>query len=203
MFILVGPSCSGKDTLGKLIELDDRFEKYERVRMYTSRPMREKEVEGDPYFFRDKAFFQENKDRFVTLTSYYSFLDPEPVWYGTMIEQYKENSFVVGLSPFETILLQRYFKEHNIPIDPIVVYITASRNTLMMRSLRRGSGLDESYRRILSDYGRYNGFERLADSVIHNEDRDIRSVVTEIYDAIKIIRIDRKERGNRVEEEKS
>lgn len=193
MFILTGPGCSGKDTIAELIETDIRFKDYERLRTYTSRPMRAKEKEGEPYFFRDDNFFKEHQKEFVIHSSYKSFLSEKEVQYGLLADQFKENSFLVGLTPFEVFQLVRYFQNNNIDINPIVIYIIAPRNNLMIRALVQGRDLDESYRRIISDYGTFNGFEKIADITVNNNDRDLKSVVTELYIEIEKILLERKE----------
>lgn len=60
IFVIMGPSCSGKDTLYK--ELKDYYGNVlKSIVLYTTRPMREGEIEGKTYYFIDDKTFDDMK----------------------------------------------------------------------------------------------------------------------------------------------
>lgn len=67
MIVICGPSCIGKDTLGKYLE---RYG-YEKVRSYTTRPKRDDETLRDYIFISESEFdYRENHDEFFETTKY-------------------------------------------------------------------------------------------------------------------------------------
>ena len=64
LFIVSGPSCAGEDTIIK--EVAQKID-IERVITTTTRPMREYEKEGDPYYFISKEEFKKRiaNDEFI------------------------------------------------------------------------------------------------------------------------------------------
>lgn len=57
IFYLIGKSCTGKDTIYKRL-LKDYAGKLKRVAIYTTRPIRSGEIEGEEYHFVDEAQFE-------------------------------------------------------------------------------------------------------------------------------------------------
>lgn len=60
IFYLMGKSASGKDTLFRM--LTEQFPQLKTVTMYTTRPIRENERDGEAYYFVDKERLRELKD---------------------------------------------------------------------------------------------------------------------------------------------
>ncbi len=58
IYYIIGPSSSGKDTLYKRILTEDLLHLH-RVTMYTTRPIRRGEQEGEAYFFVDTKRYEE------------------------------------------------------------------------------------------------------------------------------------------------
>ncbi len=60
IFVIMGPSCSGKDTLFN--KVDEYYNgKLKPIVLYTTRPMREGEIEGKTYYFIDDKTFDDMK----------------------------------------------------------------------------------------------------------------------------------------------
>lgn len=57
IFYLMGKSASGKDTIYK--ELKERCKELKTVALYTTRPIREGEKDGEEYYFVDRTRFEE------------------------------------------------------------------------------------------------------------------------------------------------
>jgi guanylate kinase len=98
MIIISGRSCSGKDTV--VNELVNNFG-YIRATTYTTRPMRDGEVDGDTYYFLSvEKFLQKYIDGFFLEVKYYH--TKEGIWfYGSSIESYERanNNTIFILTP--------------------------------------------------------------------------------------------------------
>lgn len=86
MLVISGRSCTGKDTVVR--ELIDKFG-YTRATTYTTRPMREGEIEGDTYFYLSvEEFLKKYIDGFFLEVKYYTTKNGI-LFYGSSIESYK------------------------------------------------------------------------------------------------------------------
>ena len=66
IFVIVGPSASGKDTLfNKLLKNRD----WDRLVLHSSRPIRKNEKNGVTYNFVDKSFF-DNQENFIQILEF-------------------------------------------------------------------------------------------------------------------------------------
>lgn len=135
--ILVGKSAAGKDHLRKILQ--SRGFKY--AVSYTTRPKREKEIDGLDYFFIEKKDFN-NK---LLSGEWYEYVEFNNWYYGTTREQFKNcNLFIMtpaGLSKVD-------------PIDRkqcTVIYLDVSKEVRMQRLLDRGDNNDSLERRMSAD----------------------------------------------------
>lgn len=80
IIVIMGPSGSGKTAVAE--ELKSKFPHlFRKVVTDTSRAPREGEVNGKDYFFRDREFFETNKELFLESTEYCG------NFYGTRFEE--------------------------------------------------------------------------------------------------------------------
>ena len=56
IFLLMGKSTSGKDTIYKSL-ISDKNLNLKKVVLYTTRPMRDGECDGVQYFFKNEVFY--------------------------------------------------------------------------------------------------------------------------------------------------
>lgn len=150
--IIVGPGGSGKDVLRKRLEKKG----YRHSVSYTSRPMRNGEIEGVDYYFRDESFFIENSDKFIELEKFNGW------YYGTTHEEFlKSDLFVLtpgGINNLPKEVIESSF----------IIYINPSERVRRERlNLRDDS--DSSQRRIQADRIDFDQF-RTFDIQIKNED---------------------------------
>lgn len=68
LYVIMGKSCSGKDTVFKKIMESDELN-MKSVIGYTTRPIRQGEVDGEEYFFKDRDFLEEAKERGTLIES--------------------------------------------------------------------------------------------------------------------------------------
>lgn len=163
MIILIGPSCSGKSSIEKLLELN-------RIISYTTRPIRINEVNHVDYHFITEEEFQKkllNGD-FAESTTYNS-------WhYAIAKEDCKDDSIAV----VEPNGRRQLLKNKDLKITSFL--INATERERVIRMMKRGDNIMESFRRIISDQGAFNGMENEVDYVINNDDGKLDLAVQEI-----------------------
>ena len=142
MILLVGKSCSGKDTIRK--ELNKLG--YNSIVTYTTRPMRDGEVDGVDYHFVDASRFRamDLMGRFVETTSY-NVASGETWYYGSAIDDLKEDSVMI-VNPDGLKLIKKLTS-----LNPIAFYLMADEETIWNRLRQRGDDAAEARRRLNAD----------------------------------------------------
>lgn len=156
MIVIIGESASGKSTLQKMLIKDDP--KYKKVITYTTRPMRDGEVDGVDYHFISQSTFDElvKRDFFVEYAKYRDWC------YGTAKADCKNKNAVVVLTPAGMRALKR------LGFDITSIYLYVDRRSRLINILARGDNIDEAYRRNLSDIGQFDEVIKEVDYVIDN-----------------------------------
>ena len=173
LLVLMGKSCSGKDTIAN--ELVNKHG-YENFVSYTTRPMRDGEVQDQTYhFISEDEFISKINDGFFL--EYRKYLSASGLWYyGTAKEDYQKNSKMVSiLTPdgVNTLISKG--------INPKVIYIYANQITIKNRLLKRGDNKEEAERRMKADNVDFRGAEMLANRIIYNnEGKELSDVVNEV-----------------------
>lgn len=143
IIILCGFSASGKDTLAKeLVDLGAHF-----IVSHTTRPMRNGEKNGDPYFFisDDEFLKMESLRKFIEHRKYNTLLNNLPsVWhYGVHKEQVIDDKInVVVLDVLGTIEFKKYFGDRCISF-----FIDADYDERKKRCIARGDYDDAEFNR--------------------------------------------------------
>lgn len=150
LIAIVGESGSGKTTLANhIIKNNDNFE---RVITYTTRPMRNDEVDGIDYHFITKEKYDEmkNKNCFIEHSEYNGW------YYGILYDSIKctDKNKVIIVTPYGLRKIKNYYNS-NVSFETI--YINIDRRERLIRLLNRGDNIEEAYRRNLSDVGQYDG----------------------------------------------
>lgn len=156
MIVILGESASGKTTLvQKFVKANPQ---YHKIVTYTTRPMRDGEVDGVDYHFV-------STDTFHTLVEQGFFIEHSEYrdwYYGTAKEDCCDDNAVVILTPAGLRALKR------LGYYTISCYLYVDRRSRLISTLRRGDNVDEAYRRNLSDVGRFDGVADEVDFVIDN-----------------------------------
>ena len=149
--VLMGMSGVGKDATRKILE-----EKmgYENIVSYTSRPIRENEINGKDYYFVSRKQFENMIDNNEMI----EYRNYETNWSGNTdtwfygvkkfeLEDYINYVIVIDLMGAESVI--KYFGEENC----ILIYLNAKDEIRKSRAIKRGS-FDETEwnRRLLADY---------------------------------------------------
>ena len=156
MFVILGESASGKTTLLKMfIEANPQ---YHKIVTYTTRPIRDGEVDGVDYHFISQATFDEFVKRgfFVEHAKYRDWS------YGTAKADCESENAVAILTPAGLRALKR------LGYNVTSIYMYVDRRSRLINILARGDNIDEAYRRNLSDVGQFDEITREVDYVIDN-----------------------------------
>ena len=155
MIVLVGESASGKSSIEKYFV--DNYG-YKKIVSYTTRQPREGEIDGVDYHFISVEQFKLLKGKgFFAETAIYN------NWYYGVAKEDCTNDKVAVLTPHG---LRQISKIKNINV--ISFYINVPRRDRLIKILRRGDDIEESYRRNVSDVGMFDGIEDEVDYVIDN-----------------------------------
>lgn len=148
---IVGPSASGKNTL--LEELKNCLINYNFVKHITTRPKREKEIDGIEYnFITDEEMIKKIlNNEIISAANYRGWV------YGIEEKALADNKINIGDFSLEDLDNLRY----NNNIKLYIIYLTAASKIRFIRSLQRESNpnIDEIYRRYLSDDEDFYWFE--------------------------------------------
>ena len=142
MLVLVGKTATGKNSIFKYIV---RYG-LNPIITYTTRPLRNGEVDGETYHFISKEKFLELKENgFFAESTSYNVATGDTWYYGSAAEDYRDNNSAIILNP-EGL---KQLKNNNIEFTSFL--ITASDETIMRRLERRGDKKEEADRRLKAD----------------------------------------------------
>ena len=169
MIILVGKSCSGKDSVVKILNSMG----YTRVATCTTRPMRTGEINGVDYYFISQDEFMRMVEK-GDFAEYRTYDTEKGMWlYGSRINDYKyATEKVIILTPEGLVNIRK--KYPNLPI--IAIYLDVSNKELKRRMLSRanvsGEDIKEVKRRYKADKKDFRHIKKYVDYVVNNELRD-------------------------------
>ena len=159
LYCLMGESASGKTTIEEELY---KLGNVDKIISYTSRPMREGEVNGYHYHFVDKEQF-ESMLRENFFTEYKMF---RGWYYGTNLDEidFVNQDYVIVCTPsgFRTYI-DKFGRDY---IRGIYIY-TQERDRLI-RQLKRGDDIDEIFRRLKTDRKDFKYIHELYDVIFDN-----------------------------------
>lgn len=156
MIVLIGESASGKSTLQNLLVKE--MPNLKKLVSYTTRPIREGEVDGVDYHFIPEATF----DVFVKQGFFAEHTEYNGWKYGTAKVDCQSENTVAILTPSGFRKMQR------LGINTTSIYLYVDRRTRLINILKRGDDIEEAYRRSLSDVGQFDGIIDEVDYIIDN-----------------------------------
>ncbi len=185
----MGRSSCGKDTIYKHL-LERGKVKLNKVIIYTTRPMRDKEKNGVQYYFLDNEHYEQlKKDRKIIEERTYNTVYG-PWHYFTVddgqIDLSKGNYLIIGTIEM-FVSIRDYFGKDNV----VPLMIKVDDGIILKRALNRelkreNPGYDEMCRRYLADKADYSD-ENLAAAGITNffqNDHELEKCIKEIEDFI-------------------
>lgn len=170
MICIIGDSCAGKTSLER--ELCKHG--YNRIISYTTRPIRACETKDIDYHFITEDQFNEmlTGGCLAEFSNYNS-------WNYSIA---KKDCIDDAIAVVETTGFRQLKKNKNLNITSF--YIKVPERIRVIRMMQRGDNVMESFRRIISDQGSFNGIEREVDYVINN-DRPLEETIQEILSILK------------------
>ena len=133
---------------------------------YTTRPMREGEMDGVIYhYISEEDFFdKQNNNFFAETTSYNVAVDGGQTWYyGSAIKDLTDDKVAImnpeGLKEIKKIK----------SLNPVVFYIIADDETIWNRLRQRGDNSEEARRRLNADDADFQGIDKYMDFAIRND----------------------------------
>ena len=169
MIVLVGKSCSGKDSVAKILCSMG----YSRVATCTTRPMRMGEVDGIDYYFITQSEFMNMIEK-GDFAEYREYETEKGLWlYGSRINDYKyATEKVIILTPEGLVNIRK--KYPNLPI--IAIYLAVPNKELKRRMMSRANisceDIKEVKRRYKADKKDFRHIKKYVDYVVNNELRD-------------------------------
>jgi guanylate kinase len=150
--IIVGPGGSGKDFLRK--KMVNRG--FEYGVSFTSRPIREGELEGVDYYYRDLDFFENNSDIFLELQEFNGWK------YGISRGEFSvKNLFILSPSGLRSL-------PYNLRKESFIIYLNPPEDIRISR-LKYRKDADSVERRLIADRKDFLNFSDY-DIMITNED---------------------------------
>lgn len=141
MIVILGATCTGKDTLARV--LCEKYG-YQKILTCTTRPKRENE-DGTEYRFITKDAFKAGieNDMFFEYTSY-NVASGETWYYGTLKADINEIGIII-LNPDGYKVFKKYYP------DALYVRLYAPLSVIRRRLYQRGDNIREAERRIKAD----------------------------------------------------
>jgi len=174
MLVLLGKTSTGKDTILKEITKLG----LKPIVSYTTRPMRNGEVDGINYHYIDKSQFRRMKlQGFFAETTSYNVATGGTWYYGSALKDMNDDAIVI-LNPkgLRTLI-------ENQDVHPISFLITAKEETLRERLAKRGDNPEEAERRLKADAEDFSGIENIVDFSFSNDHgTDVKELSKLIYE---------------------
>lgn len=173
MLVIIGPSASGKT---QIVNTLIKFYKMRKMVTYTTRPIRNHEVNGiDYYFINKEEFLKKIKDDFfleyVCYNGYY---------YGTANNELSSDKVVI----VEKEGLKAYIKKAKEQIK--IVFIRCSKPIRRLRMIERDDVLECINARLIYDDEIFNDeVRKLADLIIDTSNSNVFDDATKIYEFYK------------------
>lgn len=185
MLVIIGKTCSGKDSI-----LNNLVKEYGYIKLitYTTRPIRDGETQDKTYHFVSEEDFLDKVNSGFFL-EYKKYETVNGVWYyGSAKEDYEKanDKTIVILTPSGLSALRLWANRNKIDLDIISLYIYANNKTICNRLKKRGDKKEETERRIKADNADFDGVQNFVDRIFYNNERnDLDTVVKSINDYIE------------------
>lgn len=176
MLVLTGGMASGKTTTAKILEEEYGFS---RIISYTTRPMRDSEVNYDDYVFETEEewkLHQYEPNNFLVETSFNTVFG---VWrYGTLLDDIRkaDDETVFVANNYEVARMQ------DLGIDAVFIQLCVSEDELFRRIGKRGDNEKEVRRRITDENLKYTGLDTIKFEIDKMTPEEVAKRISLIYE---------------------
>lgn len=172
--VLMGRAASGKDAILNILVKDYGFKP---IISYTTRPMRDGEIDGITYHYISNDEFKEKIEKgfFFEWKSYE--VDGAMWYYGRSKEDMNtvDDKNILILTPNGVRDMEK------LGVDMTVIYLYSTQSTIIKRLKKRNDSNDNMEERIKRDYKDFKDAEFLANKIVYNNyDTPIREVVNKV-----------------------
>lgn len=171
IFILTGPSGSGKNTILKEL-LEIKKLDLNRVVTCTARPKRTNEKEGiDHYFISKKEFIRK-----IDGGEFFEYEKVHGYFYGILKSSFKENkNFLLEIDIRGALSVKKLFPKAQI------IFINSSKESLISRLIKRGENSESILTRMKTAEKEWAIIDK-ADIVIENKENQVKETVNQVVD---------------------
>ena len=177
MLVVLGKTASGKTSIVNELETNHN---YKHIITYTTRPIRDGEIQDKTYhFITEEEFLQKVDDNFFAEWKTYNTIYGD-WYYGSAREDYQteteNDKNVIILTPdgYRDVIKALGYK-------PPSIYIYASDEIIKQRLIERGDDPKEAERRLEHDTDDFKDVELLVNMIISNDgDKSLDEVVEKI-----------------------
>lgn len=162
MVTMLGKTNSGKDSIVNKLVKEHGFK---RAITYTTRPMRDGEVQGSTYhFINDYEFDAKVKEGFFAEYKTYE------TAFGICKYGSSKESYINSDKKTIIILTPDGYRDVLNTLDPklTAIYIYANNQTIKERLKKRGDNKEEAERRLLHDNEDFKGVENIVGKIVYN-----------------------------------
>jgi len=179
LFLLDGPSCSGKSTIKRRL-LADKDLKLTFVPRYCTREPRVSEMAESDYLFVSQTDFDRMKmhGKFIEYRDFLFGMSYGLPW-SEAFESLKSGADVLAIMNLGNV---RHVK--NIFPEALTILITASEDTLRQRLVERGANREEQIEERLENARWVEQYAKFYDHVIRNEDNQLAAALAEVSEII-------------------
>ena len=173
MLVIIGPSASGKTQIvNSLIQ----FYKMKKMVTYTTRPIRNQEVNGIDYYFIKKEEFLKK----ITNNFFLEYVSYNGYYYGTANNELSSDKVVIVVKEGLKAYLQKAKEQIKI------VFIRCSKPIRRLRMMERNDDLECIHTRLIHDDEIFDDEVReLADLIIDTSNSNVYDDAKKIYEFYK------------------
>ena len=152
IFCLMGKSSSGKDTIFKELSNDKKLN-LKSIILYTTRPKRLNEKDGNEYFFINEDILNQYEDKIIEVRKYNTI---KGIWYYATIDDGQINLDKHNYITIVTLEAYNNFKNYFGSDNVFPIYINVEDGVRLERAMKREKeqiepNYDELCRRFLAD----------------------------------------------------
>ena len=187
LFCVCGETSSGKDTFIRMA-IEKFTDELKAVCSYSTRPMRDNEVEGREHYFSTKSEFHklmhDRADDILGYTKITSSNNPDGYEYMALIDELEDSNLYI-IDPLGLKYLKDHFGDKISNI--VVIYITAPLNERVSRAKERSDFNTEFKKRVMNEYEQFLDFniDHAYDYVIKNYNGRFYEAFDEFIDIIQ------------------